>query len=282
METKVNYTAIGATVLGLFAFFMVFLIWLGGVGFQTSTKEIEIIFSSVSGLKEGSPVKYQGLQVGEVKDIKINPQNPNQISVIVSINSETPIKKDVLAAVEPQGITGTSIIQLSGGSTEAPEIRLEKGFKYPRLYGKASQIDKVLSSAPNVIGDIGELTSDLKQVVNEENREAFRDILNNIKDLTESLKSGKDGAAGGDFGEVLKGLKSAIKEVELAAREIRYVFAENRDSLKSFGGVGLTALTKFLTEGKDTLATFKRVAEALERSPARFLRNDPDQGVRLR
>lgn len=281
METKINYTTVGSVVLGLFALFVVFLIWLGGVGFQSSTKRFDIVFGSVSGLQEGGPVKYQGVDVGTIQKIRISPDNPKEILVLVAVDNNVPIKKDIAAAIELQGITGTSCIQLSGGSLEAPEIRREKGQDYPRIVGRVSNIGRALDSAPNVINELGSLTTDIKEVVNKENREALSDILSNVKDLTESFKPGEN-EEGGDFQETLKNVKSAVKEIELAAKEIRIVFSENRESIKSFGGVGLTALTKFLTEAQQTLATFKRVAESLERSPARFLRNDPEQGVKLK
>lgn len=281
METKINYTTVGTVVLVLFGLFILFLIWLGGIGFQQSTKKIDVVFSSVSGLQEGGPVKYQGVNIGSIQKIRINPDNPKEILVLVSVDGKIPIKKDVLASIELQGITGTSFIQFTGGSIEAPEIRKEKGNDYPRVLGRDSSIGKALDSAPGVLNELGSLTTDIKDVVNEENREALRDILSNVKELTNSLKSDSE-EGGGDFQETLKNAKSAIKEIELAAKEIRIVFSENRESLKNFGGVGLTALTKFLTEAQQTLATFKRVAESLERSPARFLRNDPEQGVKLR
>lgn len=283
METKANYTAVGAFVLGFTIFMIAFLVWISGFSFSERTKSLDIVFTRVSGLKEGSPVRYQGLHVGTVKSIKIDPNHPKQILVNVSIEEDVPIKKDVIASVELQGITGTSLIQLSGGSDQVPDIRFGKK-ETPQIIGRTSSIDKVLDGAPGALSELTTLTSDLRDVVSEENRETFRDILYNVKELTDALNTeGKEGGTlASEIVTTIKKLHKAIDEIEGAAKEIRLTFSENRESFKAFTGAGLTTLTKFLTEAKETLAAFKRVSEALERSPVRFLHNDPDKGVHLK
>ncbi len=286
METKANYTAVGAFVLGFIVFIGAFLVWVSGVSLIQRTKSLDIIFTRVSGLKEGSPVRYQGLQVGTVKSIHIDSKHPKQIVVNATIEEDVPLKKDVMASIELQGITGTSFIQLGGGSEQAPDIQFGKK-ETPHILGRSSSLDKVIDNAPGVLSEFSALTTDLKDVVSEENREAFRNILFNIKELTDALKSREEGGASGvtlgsEIIKTIRQFRKAVEEIEGAAKEIRLTFFENRESLKVFTGSGLTTLTKLFNEVKETLSAFKRVSEAIERSPTRFLHNDPDKGVRLK
>ena len=77
---------------------------------------------SVSGLQEGSAVKYQGLQVGYVSDISIDPEDIRRVIVEVSLEEGTPIKNDTEAQIAMLGITGLKIIELKSGSREAESL----------------------------------------------------------------------------------------------------------------------------------------------------------------
>ena len=77
---------------------------------------------SVSGLQEGSAVKYQGLQVGYVSDISIDTQDIQRVIVEVSLEEGTPIKNDTEARIAMLGITGLKIIELKSGSNKAESL----------------------------------------------------------------------------------------------------------------------------------------------------------------
>lgn len=283
MESKINYTAVGAFVLGFLVFMAIFLMWVSGVKFTEKPKIIDVVFSRVSGLKEGGSVRYQGLHVGAIKSIRIDEENPKHILVRIEISEAVPLKTDMMAIIEAQGITGTSYIQLLGGSERAPNIKFSNKHP-PQIIGKESTIDKVLDSAPSVLNEFSSLTEDIRSVVNAENRKAFGDILLNLKALTDTLREEGDDdvSLGATLSKTLKTFHTTLEEIQKTAKEIRQTFSENRNNIKAFTGSGLTLLTKFLDTAKETLETFKRVSEALERSPARFFHNDPDRGVRLR
>lgn len=78
---------------------------------------------SVTGLDVGSSVKYLGINVGNIKDIEIDPEDINRIIVTIAIKAGTPIKEDVRADINTIGITGLKIIELRGGSNEASLLK---------------------------------------------------------------------------------------------------------------------------------------------------------------
>jgi phospholipid/cholesterol/gamma-HCH transport system substrate-binding protein len=77
---------------------------------------------SLSGIDIGSQVKYLGIPVGTVRDLHINPENLNEIIVMVALEPGTPIREDVRADLQTIGITGLKMIELSGGTREARKL----------------------------------------------------------------------------------------------------------------------------------------------------------------
>jgi len=112
--------------LGIFimAAMTVVIITVGTLSYDRifDTKDIYYISYedvSVSGLDVGSQVKYLGLNVGNVRNIKIDPENINKIIVTIAIDPGTPIKEDVRAEISTIGITGLKQIELRGGTVES-------------------------------------------------------------------------------------------------------------------------------------------------------------------
>ena len=107
MNNKVNYKLIGLSVL--FGFFMIFgfTYWLLKPSSKDEMQKYLIYFNeSVSGLNLNAPVKYRGISVGKVVDLRINPSNIEQVQATVEILKTTPIKETTEAKLTEQEITG--------------------------------------------------------------------------------------------------------------------------------------------------------------------------------
>lgn len=80
-------------------------------------------------------MKYQGVEVGKVREIIINPKNLNSILVTVSLRKDFPAKTNMVARLQYSGITGIKYVELSGGTNEAKRIKLNSTI--PRRPGSA-------------------------------------------------------------------------------------------------------------------------------------------------
>ena len=280
METRANYTMVGAFVVFFLIAMVTFVLWVTRSDFSRNTAEYNIYFSrSVTGLKEGGTVLYRGVPIGAVKSIALDPKNVERIKVTILVKGKVPIKEDAFASLETQGITGVAYIQLSGGTSQAPLLQPKPGKYRAVIQTRSSVFEEVTSSLPAVLQQISKTFEEIRPLFNDENRQAFGESLKNIHTITKALAPvpGKDN----DIHDLMVSMKEGVKEIRFLLAEMKSLIKDNRGGIHEFTHTGLPALTQFLTEGKEALSTIRRVGESIERSPSRFIYHDSREGVKV-
>ena len=98
METKANYVLIGAFTLLVGVFGLLFALWAANWSSQREWRNYRIIFNEpVTGLTEGSGVRYNGINVGSIETLSLVPDDPRQVVAVVRLQEDTPIKTDTTA-----------------------------------------------------------------------------------------------------------------------------------------------------------------------------------------
>ena len=139
METRASYVAVGAFVLALAVGAIVFVIWLARFQGQLEYAYYDILFpGSVTGLQVDGTVRYRGITVGRVYDIRIDEENTELVRVTIEVQQGTPVKEDSVASLEIQGITGVAYVLLSGGSNDSPRLPETSEAPYPLIASKPS------------------------------------------------------------------------------------------------------------------------------------------------
>ena len=88
MKTKVSPTVVGFFVLGAFFLGIIALLSFGSFNFLTKPEQFVVYFDeSVSGLDQGSPVKFRGVRVGRVAKISV-PYNADTKQSVVAVLCE--------------------------------------------------------------------------------------------------------------------------------------------------------------------------------------------------
>ena len=88
-----NYAIVGAFVVALGAVLITGVLWLASGGALQKKYDLYLAIEeeSVSGLNLNAPVKYNGVEVGKVRVIKLDPVNPEHVWLILAIERGTPI-----------------------------------------------------------------------------------------------------------------------------------------------------------------------------------------------
>jgi phospholipid/cholesterol/gamma-HCH transport system substrate-binding protein len=184
METRARYALIGLFMLAVIAGSFAFVYWLENKGGFAARETYRIRFqSSVSGLLVGSAVLFNGIRVGEVTELKLNPDAPQDVVATIAVAPGTPIRSDTAIAVESQGLAGGVAVALRGGSTDAPPPAAEAGGP------------PTLVAAPEAGQDWTQAAREAFQRVDRvlaENSEALHSAITNIDTFSEALARNSD------------------------------------------------------------------------------------------
>jgi len=215
LNNKVNYTAVGLLVLFGFILIFGFTYWLLKPSAESETAKYLIHFDeSVLGLNIDAPVKYRGINVGKVSQLRINPNNTEQVEVLVTILKSTPIKSSTVAKLTAQGITGLSYINLSLGDNNAPSIKVSKGEKYPIIKTVPSFFENFEQSLGTVSTQLSNTLTKTGELLNEENQVQITLLLKRSAGFMDKMERLINDETIINFHKSMKNLASASKQVD--------------------------------------------------------------------
>ncbi len=306
METKAHHALVGFFVVFLVAAGGFFALWLGQISLDREFKEYDVVFEGpVRGLRTSSEVRFNGIQVGEVTDLGLNPENPNEVIARVRIDAATPVKVDSFAQLEPQGLTGLSYIQISGGSPGAQPLESRLGDRPPRIYARQAQLEELFAGGETVLEGAAQVLSRLNRLLSDPNLEQFSGTMENLETLSgalageEALVDDLRGAirsldeAAADISTAAAAIESfgattetflveqvapMVEETTAASIAVNQASTETYDALVSirpqveaFSEDGLDALTAAASDLENLIAALERIALQVEDDPAGFV-----------
>lgn len=158
METRANYALIGLFALAVIASSFLFIYWIAGTGPTSGERTYKVIFTgSVAGLGRGGWVLFNGVRVGEIKDIKLIPNDPAHVATLISVEARVPIRVDTKARLESTGLTGVASVALSGGSPTAAPLGKGPDGGPGVIYAERSDFQDLLESARRIAGQASDL-----------------------------------------------------------------------------------------------------------------------------
>src|SRR5215216_973842 len=217
METRANYILIGAFTLAVLVAGFGFVFWFSRSGNEAERATYRVVFDgSVSGLRTGGVVLFNGIKVGEVTDLKLNPQDPRQAIATIGIDKSIPIRADTRANLAYQGLTGIASVALKGGQADAPLLPTRVG-EVPTSSAEASAVQDLEQGSRYIMGRADSILRRV-DIFLADNESGVRNVVRNIEKFT--------GALGDNSNDVA----AFIKDAAAAARRIA-VLSDNIDKL---------------------------------------------------
>ena len=207
METKANSAVVGAFTLAVLAFGFGFVYWLADSGI--SKENMTIVFrGQVAGLDVGSPVYFNGIPVGNVHALQFDANDPSNVLARVSVDAETPIKKDSTVSLGYTGITGVAYVDIVGGTLES-ERRLD-GSGNAVMYAQRSSFEDLVAGARQIMAKADTTLETIENLVTE-NAPAVENTLTSVEKFTGALAENSDEVS--NFLESISGAANAIADI---------------------------------------------------------------------
>lgn len=288
MDTKINFFKIGAFVSTLFFLLVVAIFWLGKYGIEDKKYDEYAVFfnESVSGLNTGSAIKYMGFQVGNVSEIKINPNNSEEIQINIQIQKGTPIKEDNYAVLGNIGITGLKYIELKGG-TNSSQLLKENEYGMKVIKSKPSALTTFVDSTEDISKELMIVLAQIKKVLADENVENFSKILErsersltnieefssylvqNQKKIDEVLKNISDVSKKGSLS--FEAVKNSANSFNTLSTTLQSELDKGNFNLKEISNESLENLNSVLKSLEITLNQTQNLINELNESPSDLL-----------
>jgi len=276
MESKINYTVVGVFVILLLAGMIGFVYWLGKYGYQQEYDYYYVhMTESVSGLSPESSVKYRGVDVGMVEKIRLNPENSEEVELLLKLKRGTVIKVDTRATLRSFGMTGLAFVELTGGDKDAPRLTGNGDIPVipaiPSAYARLDESLTILSAKLTRGLDRAEL------LLSEQNLQNIADILTEVKALTKdvrdqlpALRRAVDSTivVEKEMAQAFAKVESAAAGVEKMAGSLEHDYADPNRELTGLIRQNLLSLHRLLSEVEILAGDLQRTTRAIEAGPA--------------
>ena len=309
MERDARYAAVAVFALAVIASAFAFVWWYSGKGDRRTYERYEIYFEgSVSGLSQGSPVRYLGVDVGRVQNLAVDRRDPGRVKVIADVDSEAPLSGATRARLGLLGLTGLLYIDLQLDPEADPTRELVAGQRYPIIQSRKGDIEAFLERLPDLVGRAGTVMARIEALLAEENVAAVGESLRNVREasaglpeltrnaaalaadlrntaaeataLTQRLNTVAAGSQAG-LDDTLKSVQVTAEKLARTAESLERVVVGNEAALSGLAGSGAAELQQLVFDVRDASAEVRALARALRENPSSLLRESKEQGVEI-
>jgi phospholipid/cholesterol/gamma-HCH transport system substrate-binding protein len=164
-----------------------------GSGLLQRGYHLWVEYPTVGGLADGDAVQVAGIKMGSVTQVEIA---GDRVRVQMRLDSKAQIRRDSVARLDFQALSGSRFINISLGSPNQPILKdgdTVQGELPPGLTDMVDQLDGVARSVKDLADSLNrnqqELLTNLNSMI-EENRSALNATLTNVESITAKLDHG--------------------------------------------------------------------------------------------
>ena len=309
MERDARYAVVALFAMAAVAAAVAFVWWYSGQGDRRTYDRYEIHFEgSVSGLAQGSPVRYLGVDVGRVEHLSVSRKDPGRVRVVAEIDSEAPLSGATRARLGLLGLTGLLYIDLQLDPEANAAAPLAQGEKHAVIPARKGDIEAFLEKLPDLVGHVGAVMVRIESLLGDENLAAVSDSLRNLREASAELPAiSRDAAAlavelrrtsaevaslaqrmqaiaSGSQPELeasLASTRAATEKLARTAESLERIVAGNEAALAGFAGSGVADLQQLVVDVREASVEVRGLARALRDQPASLLREPKERGVEI-
>jgi phospholipid/cholesterol/gamma-HCH transport system substrate-binding protein len=283
MENKSHAFIAGLFALLLGAAAIVAVVWLRGT--QDNLREYVVVTKySIGGLNPEAQVRYRGIRVGKVKEVRLDRENPDDILITIAIAENIPLTKGTVAKLAYQGVTGIAHVLLVDSGKNREPLLADDG-KPPRIAMIPSFLDEASESGAAALRQAQEVMAAISALLNEENRRRLTATIANHEAASASMKPALDNMtatliqvrkllddqnlrniskAAGEVGPLLADTRQLVARMQVTADKLDVAIGD-----ASAGGTSalMPRINELAADFSMTSRQLSRVLRSLEDSP---------------
>lgn len=266
MESKINYTAVGAFVIALLTAIIIAIVWLSA-GLSTEDYKSYLVYmnESVSGLSVDAPVKFNGVDVGSVKTITLNPKNPQRVRLLLDVKVGTPITNGTVATLSTQGLTGISYLGLKDTGNDKRPLRRPPGEPYPVIPTKPSLLLRLDIALTQLTTNLSQVSAHLNTLLDPTNQAAIKQTLINLNKLTTTLANNS------------QQLNGILKNTEKATQQFPALLRSGQNTMQTLSNQTLPATNQVINNLDSVTDNFLELSNELKQNPSIIIRGKTSQ-----
>jgi phospholipid/cholesterol/gamma-HCH transport system substrate-binding protein len=293
METRVSYSIVGAFVLALSVAIVGGVLWIssGRAARKNYDTYLAYFTESVSGLNRQAPVKYRGVDVGSVREIRLDPSDPQRVQLVLAIERGVPIKEDTVAVLSVQGLTGIAFLDLEGGSRESPLLAPKEAGGYPVISTRPSLLRRLDTEVSALVADVSQTAESVNQLLDKDTRASLQGAIHDLESvahvvagrskaidasLVDGARTMENSARASErlkqvveqIGRGADAVERAAGETARASQAVRSAAGDATSGLTQFRAETLPELERLIAEVRTVAASLGRVTQQLERNPS--------------
>ncbi|RTM04387.1 MAG: MCE family protein [Hyphomicrobiales bacterium] len=238
METRANYIIVGIFTLGAILAAFAFVYWTAAIGSRGETAMLRVrIPGSASGLSRGSLVLFNGVRVGDVKNVYIDGDDPTVAIADTEVARWTPITKSTQADLGLTGLSGQANIELKGADPKEARLldEAEKEGRVAEIVANPSAVNNLLQTAQDIFTRADKVLSELEGFTKDV-RDPLTQTIKNVQTFSDALAKNSDGidkflSAVSSLSDQLKNVSGRLDSTLKAAEGL--LNSVDKDQIKS-------------------------------------------------
>jgi phospholipid/cholesterol/gamma-HCH transport system substrate-binding protein len=257
METRAHNALIGLFTLAVVAAALGFVVWFARISDSQALKHYEVDFvGSVTGLSVGSSVTFNGIRVGQVDTLDLNPRDPSRVIAIISVKDTTPVKVDTAARLEFTGITGGANIQLYGGKPDTADLKPQGDQQYAIITAQRSELQNLVDGARDTVNQASTTMNHIDTWFTQ-NEGGVTATIENVQTFTKALADNS-----GNVSDFLHTTGDAAKSISRLADNLNGMSGDIQALIKAVSPEKIDHIVTNVSSASDQLTNFAKAFDA--------------------
>jgi phospholipid/cholesterol/gamma-HCH transport system substrate-binding protein len=248
----------------------------------------------VSGLIAGAPVEFHGVEVGQVKEVRLS--DPRNVRVLVDVRADAPVSSATIATITGRGLasrgfTGYVYVNLEDRGAAGEPLAAAPGDPYPVIAVAPAQSVSLDTSITQLNQSVQLVTALLQSALDAQTLASIKESLTAMQQVTRMLAANDEklGAiianaerASAQLPLLLQSSRATVQtlqtqvlpEAQATVSQLNQLTANANEAVRYLQTQTLPQAQRTVMRLDDLTATLNDTATRLRRNPSILLRGD--------